>query len=132
MEGTSCKGNQRSDRIMSVQLNTANTNMSIICAYAPQVGCGVALIEKKFIGGDLNGHISGEGAGIEKVHGSLGMGIKNDEGNSVIDFAVAWDLAIINTFFMNSEDQYVFVQYRSQLKDGINCKVIRGESVTEG
>ncbi|XP_072401726.1 uncharacterized protein [Diabrotica undecimpunctata] len=48
-----------------------------------------SLDDKCFIGGDLNGHIGTERAGIEMVHGGLGMGIRNDKGNNVIDFAVA-------------------------------------------
>ncbi|XP_072376029.1 uncharacterized protein [Diabrotica undecimpunctata] len=61
---------RRSDRIMCVQPNTGNTNVNIICAYAPQVGCEeqekeefwralyceileIPVDEKCFIGGDF-------------------------------------------------------------------------------
>ncbi|XP_072401152.1 uncharacterized protein [Diabrotica undecimpunctata] len=87
--------------------------------------CEISVDEKYFIGGDLNGHIGTERAGIVRVHG------------------VAWDLAVINTFFMKTEDQYAedssggresqidFVLCRrSQLKEVTNCKVIKGECVS--
>ncbi|XP_072401640.1 uncharacterized protein [Diabrotica undecimpunctata] len=115
---------RRSYRIMSVQLNKGNTNGNIICAYGIQAGCEeqekeefrsaldcemfeISVNEKCFIGGDLNGHIGRERAGIERLYGGLGMGIRNSEGNSVIDFVVAWNLAVINTFLIKTEDQYV-------------------------
>ncbi|XP_072389661.1 uncharacterized protein [Diabrotica undecimpunctata] len=108
---------RRRDRIMSVPLNIGNTNVNITCAYAPQVGCDVQEKEefwiavdceilkipvdkKYFIRGNLNRLISTERAGIKIVPVGLGIGIRNDEGNSVTDFAVACDLAVLNTFFM--------------------------------
>ncbi|XP_072380539.1 uncharacterized protein [Diabrotica undecimpunctata] len=104
---------------MDVQLNTGNTNMNIICAYIPQVECEeqenenfwgaldcdmpeIFVDEMYFIGGDLNGHISREQDEIVRVHKGLGMGIRSDEENSVIDFAVAWNLVVINSFFMKT------------------------------
>ncbi|XP_028138154.2 uncharacterized protein LOC114332542 [Diabrotica virgifera virgifera] len=87
---TSCKEHvvritRRSDRIMGVQLDAGNTNVDIIYAYASQVGCEeqenkefwsaldcemleIPVNENCFIGGDLNGHIGREKAGIERVH----------------------------------------------------------------
>ena len=54
----------------------------------------VSSIKKLFIGGDLNGHV-----GFEVVHGSFGYGSRNQEGEEVLDFAIAFDLMITNTFF---------------------------------
>ncbi|XP_072377956.1 uncharacterized protein [Diabrotica undecimpunctata] len=55
-------------------------------------------------GGDFNGHMSRKGAGIKRVCGGLRIGIRNKEENSLIDFAVALDLAVINAFFRKTED----------------------------
>ncbi|XP_072384329.1 uncharacterized protein [Diabrotica undecimpunctata] len=45
--------------------------------------------EKCLIGGDLNGHIGTEKAGIEIVYKGLGVGIRNDKRNILIDIVVA-------------------------------------------
>ena len=85
--------------------------LNVISAYAPQVGLDVSakrqfredldgLIrvvpssEKFFIGGDLNGHVGNTSAGFETVHGGFGYGSRNQEGEEVLDFAVAFDLMI--------------------------------------
>ena len=52
-----------------------------------------------FIGGDLNGFIGTSSAGFEAVHGGFGYGSRNQEGEEVLDFAIAFDLMIANTFF---------------------------------
>ncbi|XP_072392361.1 uncharacterized protein [Diabrotica undecimpunctata] len=105
---------------MNIQLDIGNTYVNIICAYVSQEGCEehekkefwmsldcemleIPVDEKYFIKGALNGHIRTERAEIERVHGGLIMGIRNDKGNSVINFAVVWDFAVINTFFMKAE-----------------------------
>ena len=84
--------------------------LNVISAYAPQVGLDesakrdglirdVPSSEKFFIGGDLNGHVGNTSAGFETVHGGFGNGSRNQEGEEVLDFAVAFDLMIANTFF---------------------------------
>ena len=55
--------------------------------------------EKLFIGGDLNGHVGTSSACLEAVHGDFGYGSRNQEGKEVLDFAIAFDLMIANTFF---------------------------------
>ena len=38
--------------------------------------------------------------GIERIqHGGWGMGDRNDEGENIVETALAFDLAIVNTFF---------------------------------
>ena len=70
------------------------------------------------------------------------MGERNEEGEQIIDFAMAFDLAIVNTFFQKNEAQMftyrsgnresqidLFLCRRKDRKEIINCKVIKGESV---
>ena len=54
--------------------------------------------EKLFIGGDLNGHVGTSSVGFEAAHGGFGYGSRNQEGEEVLDFAIAFDLMIANTF----------------------------------
>ena len=151
--------NRKSDRIMSLKLGLGATVVNIVCAYAPQTGCTeeekdafweemdqelrtIPGRERVILGGDLNGHLGISRTGIDRVHGGWGVGERNEGGERVIDFAVAFDLALINTFFEKKESR--LITYRSggresqidlllckrhHLIEVSNCKVINGESV---
>ncbi|KAJ7971324.1 Craniofacial development protein 2 [Quillaja saponaria] len=97
---------RKSDRIILVKLMIDEEAFNIISAYAPQIGLeestkkafwedlkeivqGVPLGEKLFIGADLNGHVGSTNAGFESVHGGYGYGVRNEGGESILDFAVA-------------------------------------------
>ena len=54
--------------------------------------------EKLFIG-DLNGHVGATNVGFERVHGGFGYGSRSQEGDDVLNFALAYDLLIANTVF---------------------------------
>jgi hypothetical protein len=88
--------------------------LNIISAYAPQVGLSesekrkfredldgmvraVPTNEKLFIG-DLNGHVGSTNAGYELAHGGFEYGSRN-QGEGILDFAIAYNLVIANTFF---------------------------------
>ena len=67
----------------------------------------VAWSEKLFIGGDFNGHIGAEVGGYDTTHGRFGYGERNNGGISVLDFAVAYELVVVNSFFKKKEDHLV-------------------------
>ena len=74
--------------------------------------------EKLFIGGDLNDHVDTSSVGFEAIHGGFGYGSKNQEGEEVLDFAIAFDLIIANTFFRKRQSHLVTFnsgQYSSQI-----------------
>ena len=54
------------------------------------------------IGGDFNGHVGAKSNGFDKVHGNHGFGVRNDDGTRLLDFCLAANLAIVNTFFQKS------------------------------
>ena len=99
--------------------------------------------EKVIVGGDLNGHVGISREAIERIHGGLGVGEKNEEGESVTDFAMVFDLSIVNTFFekrpnhlvayksggRESQIDLLMCRRRQQLHEVKNCKVINGKSV---
>ena len=98
--------------------------------------------ERVIVGGDLNGHIGRSRDLIERIHGGWGMRDRNDEGEKIVDTAMAFDLAIVNTFFEKKVNQFVtynsggresqidfLMCRRCHLKEVINCKVINGEAV---
>ena len=44
---------------------------------------------------------------MRPVHGGLGFGGRNSGGVSILDFAVAYDLAIVNTYFRKREEHLI-------------------------
>lgn len=59
--------------------------------------------ERIVVAGDLNGHVGMNNVAIERVHGGHGHGIVNNEGERIIDFAVASDMAVLNTFYARND-----------------------------
>ncbi|XP_071718240.1 uncharacterized protein [Rutidosis leptorrhynchoides] len=111
-----------SDRIMSVRLVIQEETYMVISAYAPHAGLDEdekrrfweSLDEvvrscpadyRLLIGGDLNGHIGTDSEGYTGVHGSFGYGVRNEEGRSILEFSVAQELVVANSFFKKTEAQ---------------------------
>ncbi|XP_056694778.1 uncharacterized protein [Spinacia oleracea] len=149
---------RKSDRIMSIKLVLGDEVVNIVSAYAPQAGLDastrqefwedleevvqrVPRSEKLIIGGDLNGHVGSSRDGFESIHGGFWYGERNEAGNAILDFALAYDLGIMNTWFEKRESH--LVTYRSGdnasqiglflVRNALrqcytNCKVIPGES----
>jgi len=55
--------------------------------------------EMVFIGGNLNSHVGRDVDGYIGVHGAHIYGNRNEEGKDILEFAVAYDLMVTNTFF---------------------------------
>jgi hypothetical protein len=98
--------------------------------------------EKLFIGGDLNGHVGATNVGFERVHGGFRYGSRNQEGEDVLNFALAYDLLIANTLFRKRESHLVTFrsgQHSSQIdfilarredrRACFDCKVLPRECV---
>uniref|UniRef100_A0A1S4CH47 Craniofacial development protein 2-like n=2 Tax=Nicotiana TaxID=4085 RepID=A0A1S4CH47_TOBAC len=100
-------------------------------------------IEKLFIGRDFNGHIGASARGYDDVHGGFNFGDRNEGGNSLLDFARAFDLVIANSSFPKREEHLVTFR-NSMCKTQIDyllcrkcdkglctdCKVIPSEHLT--
>ncbi|XP_071689203.1 uncharacterized protein [Rutidosis leptorrhynchoides] len=63
------------------------------------------LDHRLLIGGYLNGHIGTNVEGYPSAHGGFGYGVRNEEGPSILDFAVAHDLVVANSFFKKTNAQ---------------------------
>lgn len=152
---------RQGDRIILVKLVVGDLVLNIVSAYAPQVGLcesikkqfwedleeilrGVSNNEKLFIGGDLNGHVGTTSGGFEGVHGGYGYGERNQEGENILNFALAYDLMIANTFFRKRQSHLVtfssgqkssqidfVLTRREDRRTCIDCKVIPGECVVQ-
>ncbi|KAG5571748.1 hypothetical protein H5410_061514 [Solanum commersonii] len=149
-----------SDRLMTIKLVIGGCTLSVISAYAPQVGLdeetkklfyedldevvrGIPNTEKIVIGGDFNSHIGATSSGFDDVHGGFGVGERNGGGTSLLDFAKAFELVIANSCFSKKENH--MVTFRSSvaktqidyllLRKGDrglykDCKVIPSENLT--
>ncbi|GJR09645.1 leucine--tRNA ligase [Tanacetum coccineum] len=51
------------------------------------------------IAGYLNGHIGANADGFLSMHGGFGYGVRNEEGRTILEFAAAHDLVVLNSFF---------------------------------
>jgi len=63
--------------------------------------------EGLLIGDDFNGHIGSRGEGYETVHGGLGYGVRNSRGVSILNFVVAYQISIVNSYFRKREEHLV-------------------------
>jgi hypothetical protein len=98
--------------------------------------------EKLFIGGYLNGHVGTVRVGFERVPGGFGYGEQNQEGEDILNFVIAYDLIVANTFFRKKKSHLITFssgQHSSQIDfvltrreerpNCMDCKVIPGECV---
>ncbi|XP_021974852.1 uncharacterized protein LOC110869960 [Helianthus annuus] len=150
---------RHNDRIMVLRLVLGEELVAVVCAYAPQVGLGdqekrefwdcldavvgaIPREERIVIGGDFNGHIGKDSDGFPSVHGGFGFGDRNEPGKDLLEFAVAHDLGILNSFFRkreshlitfssgghNTQVDYILMR-RGDRRWWMDCKVIPGEQV---
>ncbi|XP_071704004.1 uncharacterized protein [Rutidosis leptorrhynchoides] len=93
-----------SDRIMAVRLVIQEETYMVICAYAPHAGLGDE--EKSRFWESLDEVVRRTFSdGYTGVHGGFGYGVRNEEGRSILEFAVAHDLVVANSFFRETEAQ---------------------------
>jgi hypothetical protein len=107
------------------------TIWSVVCPYL-----------RNSIGGDLDGHVGSIRVGFDGVHGGFGYGSRNQEGEGILNFALAYDLFVVNTLFRKRVSHLVtfssgqhcsqidFILTRREDRHAcLDCKVIPGECV---
>ena len=109
-----------SERVMVVRVIVGRSVLNSISVYAPQAGYSrmekeefLAMLgevvsridsgKRLLICGDLNGHVGSEIDGFEGVHDGFGFGKRNVEGEMILEFADALNLAVLNTWFKKEE-----------------------------
>jgi hypothetical protein len=102
--------------IILVKLLVRDLVFNVISAYAPQTSLNesikmqfweqldalvssVPISEKLFIGGDFNVYVGSTRVGFDEVHGGFGYGSRNQEGEGILNLALAYDLFVTNTIF---------------------------------
>ena len=113
------------ERIMYVKLLIGKQIVNIVSAYSPQVGlsaeekedfwdsfiivlAGIPKQESIFIGSDMNGHVGSDGYG--GVHGGMGFGTRNTEGERILEFGDALGMVVCNTFFKKEDSKLITYQ----------------------
>jgi hypothetical protein len=102
----------------------------------------VPISEKLFIGGDFNEHVGSTRVGFDGVHEGFEYGSRNQEGDGILNFALAYDLFVTNTLFRKRVSHLVtfssgqhcsqidFILARREDRHAcLDCKVITGECV---
>ena len=112
------------DRLMTIKLVIRGFTLNVCSAYAPQVGSegeekmrfwealeevvrGVPSSEKIVVAGDFNGHIGALPGGFGDVHGGFGFGERNEEGATLLEFARAFGLVVVNSGFPKKDEHLI-------------------------
>jgi hypothetical protein len=107
---------RQGDNIILVKLLVADLVFNVISAYNTQICLyesikrqfweeldalvsSVFISEKLFIGGDLNGYVGSTRVGFDGVHEGFRYGSRNQEGDGILNFALAYDLIVVNILF---------------------------------
>jgi hypothetical protein len=150
---------RQGDKIILVKLLVGDLVFNVISAYAPQIGLNesikrefweqldalvssVPIFEKLFIGGDLNGHLGSTRVVFDGVYGGFGYGSRNQEGEGILNFVLAYDVFVTNTLFRKRVSHLVtfssgqhcsqidfILARREDMHACLDCKVIPGECV---
>ena len=148
------------DRVMRMKLEIEDEVWHIISCYAPQVGCtqeekdefwehmdaemqAVPRSERLVVAGDLNGHMGRDRDWYDGVHGGHGLSVRNEEGINIMDFATAYQMRLMNTYYKKREYHLVtynsggrrshidFIMLRKEYtKECKNCKVLPKVAIT--
>ena len=149
------------DRIICLKMELDDVMLNVISGYTPKVGCTreekeafwldldetvekIPKNERIVVGAYLNGHLGEGNNGGEECMSRHGLGKRNNEGQSVGDFAKRMELAITNTYFVkkpahritynsggrSSQVDYVMVK-RRRIKEVVDTKVIASKSVAK-
>ncbi|KAL8108736.1 hypothetical protein AgCh_024997 [Apium graveolens] len=144
------------DRVMMIKLVVDVVVVNIVSAYAPHAGLGdeeeklfwdclddlVSTIPSDqilYIGGDFNGHIGEHSDGYIGTHEGFGYGIRNEGGCTLLEFALAHELVIVNSCFKKRDAHLItfksggcstridYFLTRRPNKNYKDCKVIPDE-----
>ncbi|XP_009776950.2 uncharacterized protein [Nicotiana sylvestris] len=90
-----------------VEVRRVNDRLMAIKEALDEVVRGIPPTEKLFIGADFNDHIGLSAGGYGEVHGGFGFGDMNRGSTSLLDFARAFELVIVNSMFPKREEHLV-------------------------
>ncbi|GKB64329.1 retrovirus-related pol polyprotein LINE-1, partial [Tanacetum coccineum] len=96
--------------------------------------------QRLIIWGDLKGHIGAATDRYAGVHGGFGFGDRNEEGCTILEFAIAHELVVVNSFFKKSDAYLItfqsgghntqinyFLVHRGDLRACKDCRAYLGK-----
>src|SRR5437867_10568443 len=133
--------------MMLLRVSIGAIILNVISGYAPQVGCSIEdkeefllalsrlvdeIGQEEFlvIGGDMNGHVGAKAAGYEGVHGGKGYGVRNTEGEMLLEFADESKKVTYESGGNKSVVDYMFVR-RCDLAKVSDINVIGSEECVQ-
>ena len=107
-KGTSCVGvfiaKRWIDSVVDVEKDVFWDSFIIVLS-------GTSKQDNIFIGSDLNGHFGRDAGCYGGVHGGMGFGTTNVEGESILEFGDAVGMAVCNTFFKKEDSKLITYQF---------------------
>lgn len=85
------------------KLNVKKRQESILVRDGWSESSGILGNADAMIGGDMNGHIGSKRRGYERIHRGYDFEDTNKARERVLDFALLYNLAVINTYFKREE-----------------------------
>ena len=146
-----------SDRIILIRMVVGSVVFVFVSVYAPQSNLSesvkdqsyyslqstiarVSSSEQLIISGEWNGHIGSHSTAFEDMHGGQALGKRNHEGERLLEFVVANELVVGNSWFKKKFEYLVtyqsgecktkidYILYKRSFKKMVsNVKVIVGE-----
>ena len=115
------------DRIILIRMVVGSVVFVFVSVYAPQANLSesvkdqfyyalqstiarVSSSEQLIISGGWNGHIGSHSTAFEDVHGGQALGKRNHEGERLLEFAVANELVVGNSWFKKKFEHLVTYQ----------------------
>ena len=68
---------------------------------------GIKKTQRIMLGGDLNGHVGKESDRYEGVHGGQGYGMRNAEGERILEFCEAAGIIVCGTQFRKADSKLI-------------------------
>ncbi|XP_063592165.1 craniofacial development protein 2-like [Penaeus indicus] len=148
-----------SDRLMTIKVLAGKSLVNIVSGYTQQIGCEdqeeeefreqleqsvreIPEEEEIILGADLNCNVGETAGGYEACHGGFGYGLRNEEGEKMLETLESLELVLVNTGFKNrdehittyrsgdSSSQMDFLVVRKRTRKNVrDAKVIPGEAV---
>ena len=112
------------DRLMMIKLHTDKRTIVVVSDYANQPGLAndekdrfyeniiqlIASVNEKdmvIIGGNLNGHNVKDIHGYDGVHGGYGFGVRNTDGEHVLEMGAALNMVVCKTWFKERDSRII-------------------------